>query len=115
MNEMVTIPRAEYDRLIADAADLADLRAYDGAKAALARGDEELLPAALVARLVAGENPLRVWRAHRGLTQSALAAEAGVNRVTVAEIETGRKRGSVASLRKLAQALGIGVDDLLDG
>ncbi len=35
-----------------------------------------------------------------------------VSRVTVAEIETGRKQGSVATLRKLADALGIGPDDL---
>jgi DNA-binding XRE family transcriptional regulator len=37
---------------------------------------------------------------------------AGVNRVTVAEIETGRKQGSVATLRKLADALGVAVDDI---
>lgn len=112
MNEMVTIPRAEYDRLRAAAEDLADLQAYDRAQAALTAGEEELIPAEYAARLIDGENPLRVYRDLRGMTQAALAQAAGVNRVTVAEIETGRKQGSVATLRALAGALGVTVDDL---
>lgn len=112
MTGSVTIPRAEYDRLRAAAEDLADLQALDRTRAALAAGEEELIPAAFANRLIAGENPLRVWRDLRGLTQAALAQSAGVNRVTVAEIETGRKQGSIATLRALADALGVGLDDL---
>lgn len=112
MNEMVTIPREEYDRLRAAAEDLADLRAYDSAKAALTSGEEELIPSAMANRLLNGENPLRVYRDLRALTQAALAKKAGVNRVTIAEIETGRKNGSVTTLRALADALGVKLDDL---
>lgn len=114
MNEMVTIPREEYDRLRAAAEDLADLMAYDRAQAALAAGEDELIPAAFANRLLNGENPLRVYRDLRRLTQAALADLAGINRVTVAEIETGRKQGSVATLRALAVALGVTLDDLAD-
>lgn len=113
MNEMVTIPRAEYDLLRAAAEDLADLQAYDRAKAALEAGDDELIPAEYVNRLLNGDSPLRVYRDLRGMTQNALAERADVNRVTVAEIETGRKQGSVATLRKLAGALGVALDDLI--
>jgi DNA-binding XRE family transcriptional regulator len=112
MNEMVTIPRAEYDRLCAAAEDLADLQAYDRAKRALAAGEDELIPAEYVNRLLNGERPLRIYRDLRGLTQNGLAERAGVNRVTIAEIEIGRKQGSVATLQKLASALGVSVDDL---
>jgi DNA-binding XRE family transcriptional regulator len=112
MNEMVTIPREEYDRLRAAAEDLADLQAYDRAIAALAAGEDEMIPAEYVNRLLNGDSPLRVYRDLRGMTQAALAERSGVNRVTVAEIETGRKQGSVATLRKLAGALGVTVDDL---
>lgn len=109
---MVTIPRKEYDRLLAAAEDLADLQAYDRAKAQLAAGEDELIPATYANRLIEGESPLRVYRDLRGLTQAALAERAGVNRVTVAEIETGRKQGSISSLRALAVALDVTVDDL---
>ena len=114
MNKMVTIPREEYDRLRAAAEDLADLQAYDRAKAALAAGDDELIPADYVKRLLNGDSPLRVYRDLRGMTQAALAENAGVGRVTVAEIETGRKQGSVATLRALANALGVSLDDLAE-
>lgn len=109
---MVTIPREEYDRLRAAAEDLADLQNYDRATAALAAGEEELIPADYANRLLSGESALRVYRDLRGMTQAALAEKAGVNRVTVAEIETGRKRGSVATLRALAGALSVSLDDL---
>ena len=79
MNEMVTIPREEYDRLRAAAEDLADLQSYDRAKAALAAGAEELIPAVYANRLLDGESPLRVYRDLRGLTQATLAERAGVN------------------------------------
>lgn len=112
MNELVTIPRAEYDRLRAAAEDLADLQAHDRAMARLDAGEDELIPAAFAHRLLDGESPLRVYRDLRGLTQAALAAKAGVNRVTVAELETGRKQGSFATLRALADALNVTLDDL---
>lgn len=113
MNEMVTIPRKEYDRLRAAAEDLADLQSYDRAKAALVAGEDELIPAGYANRLLGGENPLRVYRDLRGMTQAALAEKARVNRVMVAEIETGRKQGSVATLRALAEALSVSLDDLI--
>jgi transcriptional regulator with XRE-family HTH domain len=33
--------------------------------------------------------------------------------VSIAEIETGRKQGSLGTLKKLADALGVAVDDLI--
>jgi DNA-binding XRE family transcriptional regulator len=86
------------------------VRAFD---AALARGEEELVPAAVVDRLLAGEPPLRVWREHRGFSQTGLAAASGVHRVVIADIESGRKRGSLDAHVKLARALGLLVDDLI--
>lgn len=112
MGEMITIPVEEYQALQADREDLADLRAYDRATAALAAGEDELVPAEVVARLLAGESPVRVWRDHRGLTQSALAAASGVNRVQIVEIEAGRAKGSVETLKKLAVALNVTLDEV---
>lgn len=112
MNDMVTIPRTEYDRLRAAAEDLSDLQAHGRAMAHLAAGEDEMVPAGYANRLLNGESPLRVYRDLRGLTQAAVADLAGVNRVTIAEIETGRKKGSVSTLRALAVALNVTLDDL---
>lgn len=48
------------------------------------------------------------------LTQATPAEKAGVNRLTVAEIETRRKRCSVVTLRTLADALSVKLDDLIE-
>ncbi len=113
MNDMITIPREEYDRLREAAEDLSDLQAYDSAKAALDAGKEELIPSEYVTRLLDGENPVRVYRDLRGLTQAVLADRASLSRVIVAEIETGRKAGSIATVKKLAEALGVDIDDIV--
>ena len=42
LSEMITIPRAEYDRLREAAEDLADIATYNRVKADLAAGREEL-------------------------------------------------------------------------
>ncbi|WP_108395748.1 helix-turn-helix transcriptional regulator [Devosia submarina] len=109
MNEMITIPRAEYDRLREAAEDLADIQAYDRAMAA----GEESFPSEVVDRIVDGESPLRVFRELRGLSQTALSAASGVNRVQIADIESGRRSASVETFRKLAQALNLTIDDLV--
>lgn len=113
MNEMVTITREEYERLREAADNLADIAAYDRVKAALAAGDEELIPAEFVDRMLDGESPLRVYREFRGLTQTTLAKASQVNRVQIADIEAGRSKGSVETMRKLADALRLTIDDLI--
>lgn len=81
MGEMVTIPREEYERLVRLAEDAEDAAAVARFRARLAAGEEELVPAAVVDRLLGGESPVRVWREHRGLTQSGLARASGVRPV----------------------------------
>jgi mRNA interferase RelE/StbE len=113
MNDMVTISKTEYEALCTAAEDLADLKAYDTASIMLANGDEELIPAEFVNRLLNGDNPLKVYREMRGHTQAQLAKISDVNRTTIGEIEIGRKQGSVATLGRLANALNVTIDDLV--
>lgn len=82
-------------------------------RARLAAGEEELVPVAVLDRMLDGENPVRVWRTYRGLTQSGLARASGVQRVVIADIEAGRRGEEGESLKALAEALGVGVDDLV--
>lgn len=112
-DEMVVISRAEFERLRGAAEDAADVRAYDRAKAALASGEEELIPAEMLDRMLAGESPVKVWRQYRGLTQAALAAKADLSEGYLSQIETGKRDGTVQSFKRLAEALGLTVDDLI--
>jgi DNA-binding XRE family transcriptional regulator len=115
--DTVTLTRAEYEALIERLEDAEDNSFLDGVEAReRAIGKEkaraDYLPAELVRRLIDGEHPVRVWRAHRGLSREALAAAAGVAPSYLSEIETRRKPGSFAALAKIAAALRITLDDL---
>jgi DNA-binding Xre family transcriptional regulator len=115
--DIVTLTRAEYDALIErieDAEDNAFLDTIEARERAIGKekARADYLPAELVRRLMDGEHPVRVWRAHRGLTREALAAAAGIAPSYLSEIETRRKPGSFAALAKLGTALRISLDDL---
>jgi DNA-binding XRE family transcriptional regulator len=112
-DRMAVIPVEEYERLVEAAEETTDVRAYDEGKRRLASGQDELLPSAMVNRILDGENALRVWREHRGLTLKELADKAQVSAPFVSQIEKGQREGSVETMRKLADALKISVDDLI--
>jgi DNA-binding XRE family transcriptional regulator len=110
---LALLPEADFIALVdaaEEAADIATLREF---RTALATGEEELLHAAMVDRILAGEPPLRVWREHRGLTSRALAEAAGLAQAYVSQIETGRRAGSIETWSRLAGVLGVRLDDLL--
>ena len=113
MSETVTIQKAEYERLCAIEEDLSDIQAARAIEEKIDAGTEELVPARVADRLIDGEPPLRVWREHRSLSQSELARAADTSRVQIVDIEAGRRTGSVRTLRKLADALRVTVDDII--
>ena len=109
---LAVIPLSDYERLIAATEDLKDTRAYDEAKRRLASGDDELIPAAFAERLLGGESPVRVYRELRGLTATAVADAAGLSASYVSQIETGQREGSLSTMKAIAEALGVTLDDL---
>jgi hypothetical protein len=82
---------------------LADVRAYDAAKARLEDGEDELIPLELTERRLRGEPPLHIWREYRQLTQEQLAAKANVSRALIAAIETTARPDRLAHGRSWAQ------------
>jgi transcriptional regulator with XRE-family HTH domain len=115
--DTVTIHRSDFEALVhaaEDAEDLAALAAHDAEEVRLGRDGarRDYLTADEATRLLDGENPVRVWRAKRVLSQRALARAAGMQPGYLAEIETGRKRGSADVLNRLSTVLGVALSDL---
>jgi hypothetical protein len=107
--------RAEAEsRRLEDAEDRAAIIEHRTREAALgtATARADYLPAPLVARLVDGEHPLRIWREHRGLTVAWLAKRAGIQEGDIRTIERREQPAARPTMTKLAQALGIALDDL---
>lgn len=110
--EVAILPRTEYERLKA----IADEAAEDAGTARLvanakrdAAGGAPLLPLAVVERLAAGENPVRVLREFRGLTQAELATAESVQITQnyLSDIETGKRKGPFELHQKIAACLGV--------
>lgn len=111
--EYAVLPFADYQQLLEEAEMLADIRAYDEAKARIAAGDDEIFPAEMADRLLSGEHPLKLWREYRGLTLAQLGKACGVSAAALSQIETGKREPSVGLLKKLAETLRVDMDDLV--
>jgi DNA-binding XRE family transcriptional regulator len=101
-----------------DVAAVAAARAADAelaARIAAERGTpvEVTVPLQVVKAKLDGVHPLKAWREYRGITQTALASRSAVARDLVAQIETHKKQGSVATLDRLARALSIPIEALI--
>ena len=109
--EMVVIPRREYERLIAAAhdEDADDVAIYDARKAELSGDPDALLPAQVSAAMLRGDSRFKALRRWRGLSQSALAAKAGVGQGYLSDIENRRRAGAPETLERLARALDVPV------
>ena len=95
-----------------DYEDLVDSRNATEIKARIQSGEEELFPLEVTKALIAGEEPVRVFRKHRGLTVVQLAEMTGLSRPYLTEIETGKKTGSFDAMARIARALKVSLDDL---
>ncbi len=112
-DEMVIVPKAEWERLLDLLEDAEDSAHHERFMKDVRADAEDLVPLVLVKRLGAGENPLRVWREHRGYEAGTLAAAAGVPLETIAAIEAGHVDPPVGVLKALAAALKVEIEDLI--
>jgi predicted transcriptional regulator len=77
--EWAVVPYETYLELVEKAEMLLDVQDYDSAKAALQRGDDELVPSEVVYAILDGDNAIKVWREFRKISQQMLAEKAGIS------------------------------------
>ncbi len=106
---LIVLTQSEYDDLL-ERADMATARRIE---ADIKAGRDERVPEDIATRLLDGENPVKVWRAFRGLTGRDLAAQAGLSAPYLCEIECGKKEGSLSAMKKIADVLNVDLDDLV--
>lgn len=95
-----------------DAEMLQGIRDYEEAKQAIADG-EELIPAYVPYAIIDGENPVKVWREYRGLTQQELAQASGISASYLSQIKAGKREGTTAVLQTIARAMDLTLDDVV--
>lgn len=131
----VVLSREDWERIVAafddrasngeiaedddDLAAVAAARADDARFLAAIGGDrggglETTIPIAVVKAKIEGAHPVRAWRHYRRWTQLYLCFKSGVGRDLIAQIETRRKKGSIETLDRLARALGLPMEALIE-
>ena len=110
--EWAVIPYETYQRLVEDAELLRDIRDYEGAKKAIEDG-EELIPSKITYAILDGDNPIKVWREYRQLTQQQLADRAGISKAYLSQIEPGKRTGTTEVLSAIARTLNLSLDDIV--
>ena len=94
------IPWSEYQKLILKQADDSDPDVW--------------FPNEVVKANVRGETLVKAWREYFNLTQNELAEKAGMKQSALARIESGNSKPRKATLKKIAAAFGIELDQLID-
>ena len=114
--EVAILPRKDYELLIAKASeadeDAGTARVVARARKEISSGGP-LLPKDVVDRIANGENPVRVLREWREETQMYLHFKTGLSQGYISDIENGRRVGTVASLRLIANVLDVPLDQLV--
>jgi len=114
--EVAILPRKEYEALASKAAeadeDAGTARLIARARKEIAEG-APLLPKPVVDRLADGENPVRVLREWRDVTQLYLSFKTNLSQGYISDVETGRRKGTVAALRLIADVLKVPLDLLV--
>lgn len=109
--EYAVVPMHVFERIVLLIEDLDDEVLFDRAQS---RDDGFRVPAAVVRCIASGIHPVKAWREYRQSTQEALAASAGISKAYLSQIETGKRHGAIKTLRAIAAALGVALDDLQD-
>lgn len=105
--ELAVLPRAELEALrnaVDHAQGLADYR--EGKLPGLSPDEAR--------SLVLAASPLAFWRKYRRLTQRSLAGAVGVTQNYLSEIENGKRSGDVTLWLRLAKALEVPVEALVE-
>jgi DNA-binding Xre family transcriptional regulator len=108
--EWAILPYSTYLELLADHDDNKKISAF---KEKLSAGQEELIPKDFVNRIIDGESPIKVYRKFRKLSLSDLAAKANISVPYLSQLEHNERKGGADSLKRIAIALGITIDDII--
>ena len=111
--DFVGIPKQSFDQLINKLESLGDLKDYQTLEASKTSG-EEMFPLELTTRIINGENPITTYREYRKLSKASLGSKAGVSGQYISMIESGKRTGDVHVLKKIAIALNVDLDMLVD-
>jgi hypothetical protein len=114
--EIAILPRKDYEALVAKAAevdeDAGTARLIARARKEIAQGGA-LIPLDVLNRIAKGENPIRVVREWKDITQLYLSHKTNIGQGYISDLENGRRKGTTAALKEIARVLDVPLDLLV--
>ncbi len=111
--EVAILPRKQYEILAAKAQegdeDSGTTRLVARARKEISAG-MPLIPKKVVDRIASGESALRALREWRGKTQLDIAHKTKIGQGYISDLESGRRKGTTAALKKIADVLKVPLD-----
>jgi DNA-binding XRE family transcriptional regulator len=107
------LPFEAWEKLQEYLEELQDIADCNEIKARIEQGKGEYFPEGVVDALIDGENAIKTFREYRGLTQTELASKAGLSVAMIKKLESGETGGSIKTIKAIASALNLEVDDLI--
>lgn len=112
-DDMAVLPRKDYEALLERLAELEedenDLAIYDARKSEL----NASLPADLSKRILKGDSLLKAIRNWRDMTQMQVEHRTGIAQGYLSDLESGRRKGTDETLKKLAALYDVPSDWLI--
>jgi len=106
--EFIILPFKEYQKLIASLEDYNDIQEVKEHIAS----KEETFPINLVQAPAQGDNPIKVYRKHRRISQESLATKVNVSKQYISQLENGDRDGTTRILKAIARALKVDLEDI---
>jgi DNA-binding XRE family transcriptional regulator len=107
--EYVVLPYEDYKHILELLEDIEDAESVEKAL----RSTKERFPLEIVHSIALGENPIKVFREYRKLTQTELANKSKVSKQYISQIESTERKGSIKVLKAIAKSLNVDLDDLI--
>jgi len=104
------VPYNEYKAMLEAYEGFQDLKRVSKFK----KEKHSFFPEEIPSRIIKGENPIKVYREYRNITQESLAKTLSVSKQYISQIENNKTKPSLKILKGLAQILNVTVDDLLE-
>lgn len=105
----VVLPIQEYHELLEKIQDFQDVQEV---KNHMAEGGETF-PMEVVLALAEGQNPIKVYREYRGISQTALANKVKVSKQYISQLEAGERHGTTKIIRNIARVLNLDLEDIV--
>ena len=111
--EWAIIPYKEFELIQEAMEDAEDIRDIEENLKAIHENKEIVIPGEITFAILAGGNPIRVWREYKKIKLNELAKKVGISASYLSQIENGKRNSTIDTLKLIATELRVAPELLI--